>query len=601
MTELLTYRNFKPGVEDFETLITKKLVYIDKTSYLEDLVQRAQVTLLLRPRRFGKTLSMSMLSCFLEMNYLHPEDRSRPERLFKDLAIHKNKAFCDEYMGRFPVISISLKSVEGSDFVGAMKSMMELLGALFKKYAFLAASDKQDPSYVAALIRRKDICLNESLNLRDTVNMDTAIAIAKSSLKLLSEMLHAECDKKTVIIIDEYDVPLQKAKVNGYYTEMLDVIKEMLGSALKTNDSNMEMGFVTGCLRIAHQSIFTDINNFVCLGSSNDTQFAEFIGLTKNEIARLLSQCGMENRLPDVVAWYDGYSFAGNSMLCPWSVLNFLYEALVPTNDRATFKPQNYWANSSGNDIIDICMRRPRAKDIQRFQNLLEGKTEEIILREFTTYPAITSNTDFDTFATLMLHTGYLTVATDAIPSARNRAVVRIPNNEVLECFSEKADTIFSESNPEWLEKAMTLRDALLSGDTDQAQDIMNAMLRRFISVRDTSHEYYYHMFLSGVLSMTAEENIDVISQIEKGDGYPDIVIDNKRNREAVILELKKSDGQKFSQLKKWAEDALDQIRTNAYDGDFKDREYLKICNFGISFFGKECLALKMPDDSAAK
>ena len=601
MTELLTYRNFKPGVEDFETLITKKLVYIDKTSYLEDLVQRAQVTLLLRPRRFGKTLSMSMLSCFLEMNYMHPEDRSRPERLFKDLAICKNKAFCDEYMGRFPVISISLKSVEGSDFVGAMKSMMELLGALFKKYAFLAASDKQDPSYVAALIRRKDICLNESLNLRDTVNMDTAIAIAKSSLKLLSEMLHAECDKKTVIIIDEYDVPLQKAKVNGYYTEMLDVIKEMLGSALKTNDSNMEMGFVTGCLRIAHQSIFTDINNFVCLGSSNDTQFAEFIGLTKNETARLLSQCGMENRLPDVVAWYDGYSFAGNSMLCPWSVLNFLYEALVPTNDRATFKPQNYWANSSGNDIIDICMRRPRAKDIQRFQNLLEGKTEEIILREFTTYPAITSNTDFDTFATLMLHTGYLTVATDAIPSARNRAVVRIPNNEVLECFSEKADTIFSEGNPEWLEKAMTLRDALLSGDTDQAQDIMNAMLRRFISVRDTSHEYYYHMFLSGVLSMTAEENIDVISQIEKGDGYPDIVIDNKRNKEAVILELKKSDGQKFSQLKKWAEDALDQIRTNAYDRDFKDRKYLKICNFGISFFGKECLALKMPDDSAAK
>ncbi len=162
MTELLTYRNFKPGVEDFETLITKKLVYIDKTSYLEDLVQRAQVTLLLRPRRFGKTLSMSMLSCFLEMNYIHPEDRSRPERLFKDLAICKNKAFCDEYMGRFPVISISLKSVEGSDFVGAMKSMMELLGALFKKYAFLAASDKQDPSYVAALIRRKDICLNRN-------------------------------------------------------------------------------------------------------------------------------------------------------------------------------------------------------------------------------------------------------------------------------------------------------------------------------------------------------------------------------------------------------------------------------------------------------
>ncbi|MEE3423303.1 MAG: AAA family ATPase [Succinimonas sp.] len=599
MTELLTYRNFKVGVEDFEKLITQKLVYVDKTSYLEDLVQRSQVTLLLRPRRFGKTLSMSMLSCFLEMNYQTPEDRSRPERLFKDLAIYKNKAFCDKYMGRFPVISISLKSMQGLNFAGAMKSVLGLLGPLFKKYAFLAASENQDPAVAAALREKINICYSNSFDLTVPGNMITAVGIAKTSLQFLSDMLRTEYDKKAVIIVDEYDVPLQKAKVNGYYTEMLDVIKEMLGNALKTNDSNMEMGFVTGCLRIAHQSIFTDINNFVCLGV-NDRQFARFVGLTRDETAGLLSQCGIEKRLSDVLEWYDGYSFAGNAMLCPWSVLNFLYDALIPGNDPASCQPQNYWANSSGNDIIGLCMKHPRARDLERIQHLLEGKSEEIVLREFTTYPAITSNTDFDTFATLMLHTGYLTAVRDAVPSARNRAVVRIPNNEVLECFSEKTETIFSESNPEWLEKAMTLRDALLSGDTEQAQDIMNAMLRRFISVRDTSHEYYYHMFLSGVLSMTSDEDIDVISQIEKGDGYPDIVIDNERNREAVILELKKSDGRKYSQLEKWAEDALDQIRTHNYDRDFRDRKYRKICSFGISFFGKECLALKMPDDTAS-
>ncbi len=599
MTELLTYRNFEAGMEDFEKLITQKMVYVDKTSYLEDLLHRAMVTLLLRPRRFGKTLSMSMLSCFLEMNYQHPEDRSRPERLFKDLAIYKNKEFCDKYMGRYPVISITLKSIEGSDFAEAMKEMLSLLLELLNKYSFLQKSSKQEEGNKLSLRSMIRICSKRDFRLGNKDNMNAAIDIAKNAMKLLSDMLYAEYEKEAVIIIDEYDVPLQKAKVNGYYDKMLKVIKGMLGKALKSNNS-LAKGFVTGCLRIAHQSIFTDINNFVCLGSSNDTQFAEFIGLTRDETAGLLSQCGMESRLPDVVAWYDGYSFAGNAMLCPWSVLNFLYDALSPKNDRATFEPQNYWANSSGNDIIEICMKHPRARDLERIQHLLESKSEEIVLREFTAYPAITSNTDFDTFATLMLHTGYLTAVRDAVPSARNRAVVKIPNNEVLECFSEKTETIFSESNPEWLEKAMTLRDALLSGDTEQAQDIMNTMLRRFISVRDTSHEYYYHMFLSGVLSMTSDEDIDVISQIEKGDGYPDIVIDNERNREAVILELKKSDGRKYSQMEKWAEDALDQIRTHNYDRDFRDRKYRKVCSFGISFFGKECLALKMPDDTAS-
>ncbi len=622
MNESLTYQNFESGIEDFEKLINQKLVYVDKTSYLEDLLHRAAVTLLLRPRRFGKTLSMSMLSCFLEINYLHPEDRCRPERLFKDLAIHKNKAFCDKYMGRFPVISISLKSIQHSNFVGAMKSMMELLGAMFKKYAFLSASDKQDPSYVAALIRRKDICLNESLNLRDTVNMDTAIAIAKSSLKLLSEMLYAEYGRETVIIIDEYDVPLLKAKVNGYYTEMLDVIKEMLGNALKTNNS-LAKGFVTGCLRIAHQSIFTDINNFVCLGSSNDTQFAEFIGFTKDETASLLSQCGMESRLPDVVAWYDGYSFAGNDMLCPWSVLNFLYDALSPKNDRAVFKPQNYWANSSGNDIIEICMKHPGEKDAERLQNLLNMGTEYVHLCEFTSYPEITSATDFDTFATLMVHTGYLTVAEDSRSEApRTESAVqdpdetpdlvpvKIPNREVCDCFSRKAKLLFSGKNPEWTDRAVKMLDALFAGDAEQVQNIITDMLMSFISIRDASVEAYYHGFMTSVLGIAAGtagkgnnqiNTIKMESQEDSGNGFSDIILSKTFEGKAVILEFKKCKTGTPKAFRNMCQEALKQIEKKKYEYRYRASGYQEIIKYGIAFYGKGCLVIKKTDEPVSE
>ena len=345
-----------------------------------------------------------MLSCFLEMNYQHPEDRSRPERLFKDLAIYKNKEFCDKYMGRYPVISITLKSIEGSDFAEAMKEMLSLLLELLNKYSFLQKSSKQEEGNKLSLRSMIRICSKRDFRLGNKDNMNAAIDIAKNAMKLLSDMLYAEYEKEAVIIIDEYDVPLQKAKVNGYYDKMLKVIKGMLGKALKSNNS-LAKGFVTGCLRIAHQSIFTDINNFDEFGI-NDASYSRFIGLTKDEAIKLLSQCGLENRLPDVLEWYDGYNFAGHSMLCPWSVLKFLSRALDTEHDPAVFQPQNYWANSSGNDIIEICMRRPGARDTERIQNLLNMGTEYIEPCEFTSYPEITSATDFDTFATLMLHTG---------------------------------------------------------------------------------------------------------------------------------------------------------------------------------------------------
>ena len=436
----VTSTDFPIGYEKFDELRNDKKIYIDKTSHLNKLLNTAKVSLLLRPRRFGKTLSMSMLENFLELNYKNPEDRSRQEALFKGLKVCTGKEYKelrDKFMGRYPVISISLKSVQGSDFQKAMKSLLGLVGRLYSKYTFLYKSRELDPVDIETLRRRIAICKDESLDLSQKNNMDAAYVIAEESLQFLNDLLFAEYGIQSVIIVDEYDVPLQKATVNGYYDEMLKVIKELLGNALKDN-KNLFRGYVTGCLRIAHQSIFTDINNFdcYCLG---EAPYADFIGLTKAETENLLKKCGMENRLPEVLAWYDGYNgiaadSIGNGMLCPWSVLKFLSRALAEGNDPATFRPQNFWANSSGNDIIEICMRHPRDTDTMKIQNLLEGNTEEITLREFTSYPQITAKSSFDIFGTLMLYTGYFTVVRGAVPEAPNRAVIKPESRCMYTC-----------------------------------------------------------------------------------------------------------------------------------------------------------------------
>ena len=276
MNESLTARNFVAGIEDFEELISEKVIYIDKTSYLEDLIKRSHVALILRPRRFGKTLTMSMLSCFLEMNYQNPEDRSRPESLFKDLDVYKNKAFCNEYMGRYPVISISFKEAEGSTLEDAVRGIITVFAELSDKFAFLSGREKLNTRF---LERMSDWDESEkSLIMRDGNIRPSVKNLVVFFIKKLSALLKKAFNKKAVILIDEYDVPLQKARKRGYYDKMLEIIRGIMSSALKTN-SNMELGFVTGCLRIAHQSIFTGVNNFDEYGV-NDKIYSGFGFLT---------------------------------------------------------------------------------------------------------------------------------------------------------------------------------------------------------------------------------------------------------------------------------------------------------------------------------
>ncbi len=585
------YLGLPEGIEDFEELINSNFKYVDKTSYLETLLGSGKaVTLFLRPRRFGKTLSMSMIASFLEMNYLDPEDRSRQEKLFHNLAVYDNKKLCDEYMGRYPVVSITLKEVDGIDFIYAMKSLLQQLRDLYERYRFLLDSPKQPKEVKQALQEKIEICSVEKFSLTNEINLRTAVDVARDSLNFLCNALFREYSQKVYVLIDEYDVPLQKASVNGYYDKMLMVIRGMMGKALKTN-SSMKRGLVTGCLRIAHQSIFTGLNNF-STSDLNDNLYAGFMGFTRDETVKLLKEYGLEKKLPDVMEWYDGYNFAGNDMLCPWSLMKYI-SSTINSADPRSFSPQCFWNNSSGNDIIELCMKHPDSNDSERLQNLIDGNTEEIEPSEFTTYPEITTHTDFETFITMMLHTGYFTTVKNVKPKEPGNIVVKIPNKEVLECFRLKRNYLFGRKNSEWVEQAYKLRDALFDGKSEEVQDIINNMLMTFISFRDSSNESYYHGFMTGVLGLVKSEGVSFSSNKESGNGYSDIILRRVKDKKGVILEFKKSEDDRFVTLDNVCDKALEQIQTNNYDFHLKQDHFKEILKYGIAFTGKYCQVKK--------
>ncbi len=579
------------GTEDFEELRNNNDIFIDKTEFLSQLfgerfltnekTYKDKVLLFTRPRRFGKTLTMSMIKNFFELNYADPKDKSETEKLFNNLAIMKDKSFCERHMGEYPVICISLKGVSGSDYIEALTSLFNIIGDLYKDFEFLKDLNlaSEDYSKLSRIIKlAKD---GNTIKFSDPDVMNNVLLLVKSSLRDLTSYLYSVYKRKTIVIVDEYDVPLQKAQAGGYYNNMLNVLRGMFESVFKTNNY-LERGFVTGCLRISHESIFTGINNF-SIYTTNDEAYNSFIGFTHDETVQLLKNENLSLRENDVMEWYDGYNFAGARMLCPWSVLNFCTEARE-SSDPVNFAPHNYWVNSSGNDIVDICITKPNAKDSMRLQNLLKGDSEIIKETEFTSYPEISIKTGFDIMMGLMLHTGYLTVK-----SVRENGdlEVKIPNKEITDCFRKRIELLFSDNNTQWFEKAESLKNSLFKNEKDEVQALINELLINFVSVRNTANESYYHGFLAGILSITLDENTEIKSDKESGNGFSDLTLVTYSKKIAIIIEFKKLEkGENFDDV---CSEALKQIEDKKYAYPYEQKGYT-IIKYGIGFLGKECM-----------
>ena len=593
------------GEEDFASIINSGAVYVDKTGSLRRLLTSGtSVLLLTRPRRFGKSLTLNMIQNFLEMNYSDPSDRSRSEKLFQNLTVFKeDQELCEQFMGRYPVVTISLKSTDGPNFSAAVVGLLGELTRLAEKFEFLRGSANLTPKNTRFLDTITDYAAGDKpLFTSDGTLTPLARGHITGFLRQLTDLLHKAYGTKVYLLIDEYDVPLQKARLKGYYEDMLDLMRGVHATALKGNN-NLGQAFVTGCMRITYQSIFNDANNFGC-SNLQDTTYSDLIGLTLDEVKALLNTYGMSDRLADVVKWYDGYLFGNDQMFCPWSVLWFLAQALNGRNNPRTFEPQNYWINTSGNDIVELCMRHPNPQDSWRMQNLLNGGVETVSASEFTTYPEITTDTDFDTFALMMLHTGYLTYARNTSPiqsmeketassdeqSPKKLILVKIPNEEVRDCFRQKAQYLFSKNNPVWVQQACQLGNALFAGDVASSKGVINQMLMIFISIRDTTHgESYYHGFLTGVLGTIVPKGVNLKSNSESGCGYSDIILRRPNDRTAVILELKKSTDGSPAAMEKECRQAVNQIDMRQYDFDLRQEGYTTIRKYGIAFWNKNC------------
>ena len=588
---------FMTGNEDFATIIEKNAYYVDKTPYLKDLFMSSSEVmnaLFIRPRRFGKTLNMNMIKAFCELNYQNPGDKSYQQKLFIDhgrnLAVAGDdyKELREKVMGEFPVISISFRGVEGNTFQSAVSGLLGIIAELYERFLFLRESVKQLEDRIKQFNDIYSFCTTKYKKLSDPDNLNEAIVICGSFLATLAEMLYREYERKILVIIDEYDVPLQKAVIaeEPYYNKMVEIIRKISVTTFKQNpDPWLYKGIVSGCLRIAHQSVFTDANNFTTFGM-NDEPYTGFFGFTEEETHKLLADCGLSEKENEVKEWYDGYSFGDKHIYCPWSLISYCYAA----TQKDIYAPQPFWVNTSGNDLItmftDNSMEAHNAENIDKLQKLLDGESIEISLKEFTTYPDLRNRVSFDVFMTMMLHTGYVTFAEGS--EFIGKVTVRIPNQEVLACFNEKREYLYGEDNPYWYNQALKLVDLLMVNNTDDAQMLISTMLKEFLSIRNTGDELYYHGFMTGILGLAAAtKSFKYHEEIESGTGFSDIIIDNFDSEIACILELKKTE--KLEDCYDAADDATKQIIQKDYASKFISRRYKIVFGIGIGFAQKSC------------
>ena len=548
------------GGENFEELRSGGSYYVDKTELLYELVNNnSKVTLFTRPRRFGKTLTMRMIESFF--------DCSRDSRsVFEGLDIMKHEDFCAEWMNRYPVLLVTLKDVEGLTFESAYGMLKVTLSGMCIRYAYLADSDKTTEK--------------DRIAFRHLMNCEASPGEIKSSFVTLCRMMHAHYGRPVILLIDEYDVPLAKAneeKEGGerYYQQMLEVIRGMMSTALKSND-HLKLGVVTGCLRIAKESIFTGVNNFASY-SVLDRDYSTSFGFTEDEVGALLAAAGLEDRMETVRAWYDGYVIGRSKVFCPWDVICYVSEAMRHPD----IKPKNYWQNTSGNGIIRSFVERTEFNVSGKFETLMNGGSITQSISDALTYDSLYESEE--NLWSVLLMTGYLTKADPE--EQENPVSVRIPNREIGGIFQETVARFFSDHVDHT--EIQALMAALWSGDEEGASRGLTGFLRKTISYMDY-HETYYHAFLAGLFSGRGYE---VYSNRESGTGRPDLILIDHRTYRVLILEAKRS-GSK-AQMEQDCRAALKQIAEREYAAAYEE-DYDEILCYGVSFYRKSALVRKL-------
>lgn len=550
------------GIDSFEKIRKYGFYYIDKTRLIEQIMQNwSEVSLFTRPRRFGKTLNMSMLRSFFELG----TDKS----LFDGLYISKNKELCEEHMGKYPVIFFSLKSVEGLKFENARYRIIEMIGREAQRYEFLAESDKLSENEKAQY--KALIALDNG-----KYTMDDDILI--SGIQMLSHLLYKHYGQKTVILIDEYDVPLDKAFENGYYKEMVSLIRGIFGMALKTNDS-LQFAVLTGCLRISKESIFTGLNNFEVLSILN-TQYDEAFGFTDGEVKQILEDYNLSDHYPDVKEWYDGYHFGNTDIYCPWDVIRYCKNLCA---DPAAL-PEDFWSNSSGNAMVRRFIDKADIRTKNEIERLIAGEDIEKDISQELTYDEIDKS--IENLWSVLFTTGYLTHK-GCTESGRYR--LAIPNKEVRNLFIRKIREWFSDVTRNDGKTLEEFCNAFVEKDPGKIEQIFGDYLWNTISIRDTAtakakKENFYHGILLGLLGYKASWLIK--SNAESGTGYSDILVEVPDNRTGIVIELKYAeDGDMDSACSR----ALEQIEEKDYVDKLRQDGMRNFIRYGIACFKKDC------------
>ena len=548
------------GISDFAKIRNYGYYYVDKTGLIADLLEKetAEVTLITRPRRFGKTMGMSMLANFFDI-------RKDSQAMFEGLEISKNEALCSEWMNQWPVLFLTFKDVDGLTFASAKEMLLNRIAAIYNDHSYLLEGTR---------VQENDRKVFE--RLADEVSGNPTDAMLKTSIVLLMRLMRNHYGKPVILLIDEYDVPIAKASANGYYPEMLEVIKGLMSTALKDNDA-LRFAVITGCLRIAKESIFTGTNNFVS-DTISSSHLNEYFGFTQADVDQILRDADLMDHAEAVKAWYDGYHFGDLDVYCPWDVMNYLRD--LQRNPKA--KPASYWKNTSDNSIIRSFIDYRGAKISQKLETLLSGGYILQKVEEDLTYDYLHSSEE--NLWSILYLTGYLTqVREDDLPATlpEDTSALIIPNAEVREIFETTIQKWFNDSAQTW--NLTKLFDAMWSGDAETLTAEINKLLYKTISYHDYKEDFY-HAFLTGIL---AGSGCAVESNREHGEGRSDIVMYHPDRPQVVLFEAKYA--KTLHGLEVSCAAALQQIEDRQYAKEFED-DYDSVLCYGIAFYKKRCL-----------